>query len=70
VFGPATAAPAARTTAAVRAASAPTIDGKLDEPEWTAAPWTGAFTNAGVTDDRNDVNAPASVQTRFKLLHL
>jgi len=38
VFGPATAAPAARTTAAVRAASAPTIDGKLDEPEWTAAP--------------------------------
>jgi len=40
-----------------RAPSAPTIDGKLDDPAWAAAPWTGWFL---------DIRGPEAPRPRFR----
>lgn len=47
-----------------RAAEAPTIDGRLDEPAWQTAPWTGDFVD--IEGDRRPV-APR-FRTRARLL--
>jgi hypothetical protein len=39
----------------------PKLDGKLDDPAWADAPWTGAFVNTLT-------GGPASIQTQAKLL--
>jgi hypothetical protein len=48
---------------AYRAPSRPTIDGKLDEPGWIAAPWTDAF-----VDIEGDRRPRPPFRTRAKML--
>jgi hypothetical protein len=52
-----------RSIGAVRRVGPLVLDGRLDEAAWAAAPWGDGFTQA-----EPDEGAPASVQTRFKVL--
>ncbi len=53
----------ARTAHAARRTGPITIDGKLDDPGWLAAPW-----NADFTQEEPDEGAPPAAATRFKIL--
>jgi len=54
---------APRRYVSYRTASKPTIDGKLDEPAWAAAPWTDAF-----VDIEGDRRPRPRFATRAKML--
>lgn len=54
---------APRTYAVQRAATAPTIDGKLTEPSWAAADWTAPF-----VDSRGRNRAAPPYRTRAKMM--
>jgi hypothetical protein len=61
---PRTAEPVRRVYDAVRAPSAPRIDGLLDDPAWQAASWTGDFLQREPAE-----GVAPTAQTRFKVLY-